>query len=58
VNHSEGKGGERAVAIARFQGGSPHLCRLKTTPFLALMDIELYCTDCMLDLWGPVNLVA
>jgi hypothetical protein len=31
--HSEGKGGERAMAIPRFQGGSPRLCELRTTPF-------------------------
>jgi hypothetical protein len=33
VDHSEGKGGERAMAILRFQGGSPHLCQLRTTSF-------------------------
>jgi hypothetical protein len=33
VDHSEGKGGERVMAILRFQGGSPHLCRLRTTSF-------------------------
>jgi hypothetical protein len=33
VEHSEGKGGEWAVAIPRFQGGSPCLCRLRTTSF-------------------------
>jgi hypothetical protein len=26
VDHSKGKGGERAMAILRFQGGSPRLC--------------------------------
>jgi hypothetical protein len=31
---------------------------IKDHAILALVDIELYCTDCMLDLWGPVNLVA
>jgi hypothetical protein len=29
----EGKGGESVVAILRFQGYSPHLCRLRTAPF-------------------------
>jgi hypothetical protein len=33
VDHSEGTGGERIVAIMRFQGGSPCLCRLRTTFF-------------------------
>jgi hypothetical protein len=33
VEHSEGKGGEQVVAIPRFQGGSPHLCRLSTASF-------------------------
>jgi hypothetical protein len=31
--HSEGKDEERVVAISRFQGCSPHLCRLSTMPF-------------------------
>jgi hypothetical protein len=31
--HSEGKGGERATTILRFQGGSPCLCRLRTALF-------------------------
>jgi hypothetical protein len=30
MEHSEGKGGESAVAILRFLCGSPRLCRLKT----------------------------
>jgi hypothetical protein len=30
VEHSEGKGGESAVAILRFLCGSPRLCRLRT----------------------------
>jgi hypothetical protein len=33
VEHSEGKGGESAVAIPMFLCGSPHLCRLRTTLF-------------------------
>jgi hypothetical protein len=33
VEHSEGKGGEKVVAILRFQGGSPHLCQLRTVLF-------------------------
>jgi hypothetical protein len=33
VEHLEGKGGERAVKILRLQGGSPHLCRLRTASF-------------------------
>jgi hypothetical protein len=30
VEHSEGKGGESAVAIPRFLCGSPRLCQLRT----------------------------
>jgi hypothetical protein len=33
VEHLEGKSGERDAAILRFQGGSPRLCRLRTTSF-------------------------
>jgi hypothetical protein len=33
VDHSEGKGGERVMPVLRFQGGSPRLCRLRTTLF-------------------------
>jgi hypothetical protein len=33
VEHSEGKGGERAMAIPRFLCDSPRLCRLRTAPF-------------------------
>jgi hypothetical protein len=33
VEHLEWKGGERAMAIPRFQGGSPRLCRLRTASF-------------------------
>jgi hypothetical protein len=33
VQHSKGKGREMVVAILRFQGGSPHLCRLRTMSF-------------------------
>jgi hypothetical protein len=29
AEHSEGKDGDSVVAILRFLGGSPHLCRLK-----------------------------
>jgi hypothetical protein len=29
TEHSEGKNGESVVAILRFLGGSPRLCRLK-----------------------------
>jgi hypothetical protein len=31
--HSEEKGGERVVAILRFQGCSPRLCQLRTALF-------------------------
>jgi hypothetical protein len=33
VEHSEGKGGESAMAIPRFLCGNPHPCRLRTTSF-------------------------
>jgi hypothetical protein len=33
VDHSNGKGGERAMAIPRFQGSCPHLCRLRNMLF-------------------------
>jgi hypothetical protein len=33
VVHSEGNGGERAVAILRFQSGSLRLCRLRIVSF-------------------------
>jgi hypothetical protein len=33
LEHSEGKGGKTVVAILRFQGGSPRLCRLRTALF-------------------------
>jgi hypothetical protein len=44
VEHSEGKGRERAVVILRFQGGSPHLCRLGTVLFWPRWQ-ALTCTD-------------
>jgi hypothetical protein len=53
----EGKGRERALAIPRFQGGSPCLCRLRTMSFWSRWQ-ALICTDRMSCLWGPVNLVA
>jgi hypothetical protein len=52
VDHSEGKGGERDVAIPRFQGGSPPLCRLRTISFWPRYQ-ALICTDRMLDFIGP-----
>jgi hypothetical protein len=43
MEHSEGKGGERVVAILRSLGGSPLLCRLRTASFLAPMaSFDLY----------------
>jgi hypothetical protein len=33
VEHSEGKGGESAMAIPRFLCGSLHPCRLRSAPF-------------------------
>jgi hypothetical protein len=49
--HSEGKGRERVVAIPRFQGGSPRLCRLRTTAFWPRWQ-ALICTDCMSGFYG------
>jgi hypothetical protein len=43
VDHTEGKGGERVVAVLRFQCGSPRLCRLRTTSFCPLWtSFDLY----------------
>jgi hypothetical protein len=33
MDHLEGKGGERAMDILRFQGRSPHLCQLRIASF-------------------------
>jgi hypothetical protein len=44
VDHSEGKGGERIVAILRLQDGSPRLCRLRTMSFWPQWQ-ALICTD-------------
>jgi hypothetical protein len=52
VEHSEGKGGERAVAIPKFQGGNPHICRLRTTLFWPGGQ-GLSCTDHMSGFMGP-----
>jgi hypothetical protein len=40
------------MAIPRFQGGSPHLCRLRTTLFWPRWQ-DLICTDPMLGFMGP-----
>jgi hypothetical protein len=40
------------VAISRFQGGSPRLCRLRTAPFWPRWQ-ALICTDHMSDFMGP-----
>jgi hypothetical protein len=57
VEHSKGKGGERVVAILRFQCGSRRLCQLRTASFgpggQALSSI-----DYMSGFTGPVNLVS
>jgi hypothetical protein len=57
VDHSEGKGGERAVAILRFQGVSPTCVDYGPHHFSPDGQASI-CTDRMLGLWGPVNLVA
>jgi hypothetical protein len=52
VEHLEGKGGERTVAIPRFQGGSPGLCRLMTASFWPRWK-ALTCNGRMSDFMGP-----
>jgi hypothetical protein len=52
VDHSEGKGGERVVAIPRFQGVSPRLCRLRTASIWPRWQ-ALICTDHMSGFMGP-----
>jgi hypothetical protein len=43
AEHLEGKGGEQAMGILRFQGGSPHLCQLRPTSFWPRWaSLELY----------------
>jgi hypothetical protein len=55
VEHSEGKDGERLVAIPRFQGGSPCLCQLWTTSFWPRWQ-ALTCTGHMSGFMGPNKL--
>jgi hypothetical protein len=57
VEHSKGKGGERAVAILRFQCGSRHLCRLRTALF-GPGEQALSSIDRLSGFTGPVNLVS
>jgi hypothetical protein len=52
VELSEGKGGERAIAILRFLGGSHRLFRLRTTLFW-LQWQALICTGHMSGFMGP-----
>jgi hypothetical protein len=58
VEHSEGKGGESAVAILRFLCDSPRPCRLRTASFWP----QLQALSCVLTtyriLWGPISRVA
>jgi hypothetical protein len=42
VEHSEGKGGESAVAILRFLCDSPHLCRLRTEGLVPVSKYRTY----------------
>jgi hypothetical protein len=51
VEHSEGKDEERAMAILRFLGGSPHLCHLRTASFWPRWH-ALMCTDRVLGFMG------
>jgi hypothetical protein len=58
VEHSEGKGGESAVAIPRFLCGSPRPCRLRTTLFWPRWQaLSCVLTTCQV-LWGPMSRVA
>jgi hypothetical protein len=52
VDHSEGKDGERTVAIPGFENGRPRLCRLRTTLFWPQWQV-LICTDRMSSFMGP-----
>jgi hypothetical protein len=52
VDHSEGKGGERVMAIPRFQGGSPRLCQLRTELFWPRWQALIY-TDHLSGFIGP-----
>jgi hypothetical protein len=52
VEDSEGKDGERAVAILRLLGGSPCLYRLRTMSFWPRGQ-ALICTDRMSGFMGP-----
>jgi hypothetical protein len=58
VEHSEGKGGESAMAIPRFLCGSPRPCRLMTASiwprWQALSCVLTVCRDS----WGPISRVA
>jgi hypothetical protein len=56
--HSEEKGGERVVAILRFQGCSPRLCQLRTALFWPWWEaLSCVLTVCRV-LWSPVSRVA
>jgi hypothetical protein len=56
--HSEGKGEESVMAILRFQGYSPHLCRLRTASCWSQWQaLSCVLTACWV-LWGPISRVA
>jgi hypothetical protein len=58
VEHSKGKGGESDVAIPMFLCGSPHPCRLRTTPFWPRWQaLSCVLTACRV-LWSPIGRVA
>jgi hypothetical protein len=60
VVHLEGKGGERAMAIPRFQGGRPHVCRLRIASFWPRWQALIY-TDHLSGFMGcgrPSSLVT
>jgi hypothetical protein len=56
VKHSEGKGGESAIAILRFLCGSPRLCQLRNERLVPVSKYWTYRSHAS-DM-GPVRLVA
>jgi hypothetical protein len=58
VEHSEGKGGESAVAILRCLCGSPCPCQLRTVLFWPRWQaLSCVLTACRV-VWGPISRVA
>jgi hypothetical protein len=53
----DGKVESGLMSDLEFQGGSPHLCWLRTGRLGPVNKFEM-CTDAYGILWGPINLVA